>query len=325
MIFIKKKTNDYSKKEAIEALQRQRTKRPLFTTILIIALLFILATGLSGCVSLFQESFDSGNVALIHVEGPIGSSSSMFSSEGVSSPQVIDWLKEANDDDEVQAIVIDINSGGGRPVASEEIAKAIKDSKKPTVAIIHDIGASGAYWVASASDHLIASDLSLVGSIGVIGSYLDFSGFLYEHNVSYNRAVAGKYKDMGSPFKEMTSDERIKNQLLLDKMHEIFIKSVAENRNLSYGAVKQLATGELFLGVDALQNGLIDELGGISELKNYLKEELDIDVVDFKDYKPRYSFLEELSNLGAEIGTNIGLSLGNSLVETSSRANNFKA
>ncbi len=302
-----------SNKELLSVLQRQKARRPLYITLIIVALVFILATAMSGCVSLFTGDLDTGNVARIPIDGSISFSSAGFRDSGVDASQVVQWINDANNDDSIEAIVLDINSPGGTPVASEEIARAVASTTKPTIALVRDVAASGAYWVASASDYIIASDVSLVGSIGVLGSYLEFGDFLKDHNITYNRQVAGKYKDMGTPLRDMTEEESIKNQLLLNKMHEVFIKSVAENRNMSYGSVKQLATGEVFLGLDAVNNGLVDALGGESDVKEYLLKKYSIDA-DFKEYKNKHSFVDELLGFSSSIGDHIGMSLGNVLL-----------
>jgi protease-4 len=322
---VSKKTKAKSNEERMnEILNNYKSKRPLFTIILIIASLFILATGLSGCTSLIQGEQDTGNVALIQLVGGITTNDASHYSGSVSASRVVEWIDDANEDDSIKAIVVEINSGGGSPVGSADIARALKESKKPTIAVIRDIGASGAYWVASASDHIIANELSLVGSIGVIGSYLEFEGFLEEHNITYRREVAGKYKDMGSPFKEMTPDEEIKNQKLLNKMHEVFIKAVSKNRNMSYGSIKQLATGELFLGSDAINNGLIDEIGGFPEAESYLESKFKLKNVDFKKYSESRSFISELTGFSSKIGSSIGESIVNSVKETQSKSSSFR-
>lgn len=311
-----KKQPTQLKQKTIDLLQKQRKKNPLFSALIILGIVLILATMFSGCASLLTGDKDTGNVAIIPLVGPIGGSSSLMGSTGVDSTQFISWMDDANKNDLVKFIIIEVNSGGGLPVASSEIARAIKDSKKPTVAWVRDIGASGAYWAASSADHIVANDLSVVGSIGVIGSYLDFSGFLNDHNISYVQQTAGEYKDMGTPFRKMTPTEKDKQQTLLNKMHDIFIKSVAKNRNMSYGAVKMLATGEVYLGIDAKQNGLIDEVGGFPEVQKYIAKELNVSVDTLQTfrYKEDLSLFESLSGMSSNFGEKVGVGIGNSLL-----------
>lgn len=166
----------------------------------------------SGFISLFigsDVSMSDANVAIIPVKGVImvDDSSSLFT-DYASSEDIKELIVKANKKPMIKAIILDINSPGGSAVASQEIADAMKRTNKTSVAVIREVGASGGYWVASSCDHVIANSMSITGSIGVIASYLQFSGFLNDYNVTYERLVAGKYKDMGTPYKELTFEER---------------------------------------------------------------------------------------------------------------------
>ena len=210
----------------------------------------------------------SGNVAVIEISGAIMGEASGYGSAG--SQDYVALLQQAHDDTSIEAIVLRINSPGGSAVASDEVAAMVQDIEKPVVAQIREVGASGAYWIASSSDHIIANRMSITGSIGVIGSFFDFSGLMNDYNVSYQRFVSGDRKDLGSPFREMSDDERALLQSKLDGIHEYFILAVAENRGLDIETVRPLANGEFYLGVEALQNGLVDELGGDKEVIAWL-------------------------------------------------------
>ena len=186
-------------------------------------LLIFLVLIFVGIASLFigadVESLD-GNVAIISIDGVIlGSDGSDYLFESVaSSDDIVELVEEADKNPSIKAIIFEINSPGGSPVASEEIANAILKTNKTTVAWIRDIGTSGAYWAASASEHVVASRASITGSIGVIGSYIEFPGLLERYNVTYRRLVAGKYKDIGSPYREMTSEEQAIFQKMIDEL-----------------------------------------------------------------------------------------------------------
>src|SRR3989338_2223036 len=169
--------------------------------IFVLFLLSILGFIAVGIMSLFVgvdvESL-SGNVALIPIDGIIlGSDDSEFLFESItSSLDAVELIEKADKNPNIKAIILEINSPGGSAVASEEIAKAVQKTNKTTVAWIREVGASGAYWVASSSDYVIANRVSITGSIGVIASYLEFPGFLEKYNVTYRRLVSGKYKDI---------------------------------------------------------------------------------------------------------------------------------
>lgn len=248
-------------------------KRSVWPTIAIILIsLFLMASFFAGIISLFLNPIQTGNVAIIPVFGTIssGSSSSSFS-DVTSSSTLIKFIEEAENDPKIKAIVLEINSGGGTAVGSEEVVRAVKKTTKPTIAWVREVGASGAFWIATASDHTIASPISVVGSIGVISSYLDFSGFIDDHNVTYNRIVSGEFKDMGSPFKEITDKERALFANIVNDIKDYFVTDVALNRNLSKSYVNSIATGEVWLGQRALELKLIDQLGSKDEVTAHIE------------------------------------------------------
>jgi len=277
------------------------------------AVLFTLFVLLPISLSIFNGS-KMGNVALIPIEGVI--SSNGYKSLGqstVSSQPIIDYINEANENTKIKAIVIEINSPGGTPVASDEIATAIKKANKPTVALIREVGASGGYWVASATDYIIANKMSITGSIGVLSSYLDFSGLMKDYGVTYQRLVAGKYKDVGSPFKELNNEEKNILQSKIDKVHDIFVKEIAQNRNLAVEEVRALATGEFYLGIEALDLGLIDQLGDIDTTEKYLTKVVGLEEVNYVLYQREVGIFEMLTGVFSDFFFNIGEGFGATL------------
>ncbi len=261
----------------------------------------------------------TGNVAVIPIKGVImiDSDESLFATSVASSTDIVKLIQKAEEDESIEAIVFDINSPGGAPVASAEIARAIAEAKKPTVAVIREVGASGAYWAASAADHIIANEVSITGSIGVLASYLEYGDLLAEYNVSYARFVSGEHKDMGSPYRDMTNEEQEIYQQTLDKLHAVFIGSVAENRGLEYGYVEELATGQIYVGVEALDLGLIDELGGKQEAYTYISTMLDITVEPIA-FEEEQSFFEILASALDNSAFHVGTGIGAVLVEDES-------
>jgi len=220
--------------------------------------------------------------------------------------------RSADKNDNIKAIVFKINSPGGSAVASEEIAREIEKINKTTVAWIREVGASGAYWIASSTDHVIANRMSITGSIGVVASYLGFSGFLAEHNVTYERLVAGELKDIGSPFKDMTAEEKSLFEKSLEDIHDYFIEEVAKNRNLKEQDVKKIATGLFYLGAEAKKLGLVDELGSRDEVIGYIEKQIGEDV-DIIEYKKGKGFLSSLSQVMNEKSYYMGMGIGSSL------------
>jgi len=286
----------------------------IIVTLLVLGFLSVMVAGFIGLFFVGEEPLLSGNVAVIDVQGVITSTDEGFLSGPIaSSTDIVKLIEKAAKDDSVKAILFMVNSPGGSPVASDEIGTAIKAANKTTVTVIRDVGASGGYWVASATDYIIANKVSITGSIGVRGSYLEFPGLLQEYNITYRRLVAGKYKDMGSPFREMPPEEQRIFQASLDEMHETFIQEVATNRNMSYDAVKELATGAFYTGMQAKRLGLVDELGGKAEARRYLEARLN-STVELKPYKKPKSFFNILTGGADERMYSLGRGIGDSLM-----------
>ena len=270
---------------------------------LVIVVLTILSFFIAGFISLILgEDFKNidGNVAIIELSGPIVAQkgSDFLFGDVTSSDEIRKLIRRADRNDKIKAIIFEINSPGGSAVASDEIANEIKKVNKTTVAWIREMGTSGAYWVASSTDHIIANRMSITGSIGVIASYLGFAGFLEEHNVTYERLVSGNLKDIGSPFKELTQEERLLFQKSLDDIHNYFVEEVAKNRNLKKKDVEKLATGTFYLGVMAKELGLVDELGSREEVINYIENQIgeEVDLVRYKREKGILSALSKAMN-----------------------------
>jgi len=191
-----------------------------------------------------------------------------------SSEEIIYLINQANADDNIKAIILEVDSYGGSAVAAEEINDALKSTNKPTVAFVRGAAASAAYWAASGANTIFASSLSDIGSIGVTMSYLDNTKKNAKDGLTYNSLSAGKFKDYGSPDKILTEDEKKLFIRDLNITHDIFINAVSKNRNLPVEKVKSLADGSSMPGQMALENGLIDQIGGIYQVESYLKDKL---------------------------------------------------
>jgi signal peptide peptidase SppA len=191
-----------------------------------------------------------------------------------ASGDVVLAIAEAEQDESIQAIILQIDSYGGSPVGAEEIANALKSSSKPTVALIKEAGDSAGYWVATGADQIFASKNSDVGSIGVTMSYLDNVKKNQKDGLTYNQLSSGKFKDTGDPDKPLTAEETKLFMRDVNILNQNFIKTVAENRNLGTEKVEALADGSSMLGEMALENGLIDQIGGLPEATQYLSHQI---------------------------------------------------
>ncbi|MFH1664431.1 MAG: signal peptide peptidase SppA [archaeon] len=212
----------------------------------------------------FSSAFPglTGEIAVIPIKGEITASNTAFSSS-MTSTQIAEKIKEADKDPLIKAIFLDIDSGGGSVVATKEIVYSVRTAKKPVVAFIGETGASGAYYVAAASDLIVADDDSLTGSIGVISVSANIEGLLEKLGIKMNVIKEGQFKDMGSSFRELTPEEQ---KLLSDLISEVsvnFKKDVLEFRKnkISETTFNSVADGRIISGRQAKQFGLIDFTG----------------------------------------------------------------
>lgn len=182
----------------------------------------------------------------------------------LESESVIKKVRTLSHDPDIKAIVLRINSPGGAVVPSQDIWEEIQKARKRgkvVVSSIGTVGASGAYYIASASDYIMASRGSLTGSIGVIMEMAEFKDLLDKLGIHSEVIKSGAMKDAGSPFRPMTQEEKTYVQGLLENIHQQFIQAVAQGRHLDPKIVKPLADGRVFTGDMAFQDHLIDGTG----------------------------------------------------------------
>src|SRR5215468_8168343 len=178
---------------------------------------------------------------------------------------VVDQLRKFADDDSIKAIIIHVNSPGGGVAASEEIYREVKrirdEKKKRIVAAIETVGASGAYYVSSATNKIYADSGSIVGSIGVIAEWVNYGELLRWAKLKQEVLKVGEFKDTGDPRRELTPAERQYLQGLIDNMYSQFVHAVAEGRHTKVSDIKQIADGRVWTGEQALNMHLVDQIG----------------------------------------------------------------
>ena len=184
----------------------------------------------------------------------------------ILSPQpVVGQLKKFADDSSIKAIILHVNSPGGGVAASEEIYREVKrireEKKKRIVASIQTVGASGAYYIASASNKIYADQGSIVGSIGVIAEWVNYGELLKWAKLKSIVFKTGEFKDTGNPSRELTPAEQAYLQSLIDNMFGQFIQAVADGRGMKFDDVKAIANGKVWTGKEALAMKLIDDTG----------------------------------------------------------------
>ena len=204
---------------------------------------------------------DSGGLGL-------GSNIAVIDISGVIlSPETVDsQLRKFGQDSSVKAIILHINSPGGGAAASQEIYHEVlrvrQENKKKVVASIESVGASGAYYIASACDKIYANDASVVGSIGVIMEWTNYGDLLRWAKLKNVVIHAGELKDAGDPTRDLTPQEEAYFQSLVDNMYTQFVHDVATGRHTTDDKIRPLATGQVWTGQQSLSLGLIDKLGG---------------------------------------------------------------
>src|SRR3989344_4192656 len=205
-------------------------------------------------------NIDNCNVMAFTINGEL--STYMYIPEGEqysisSSEEIVDRILLAEDTENIKAVMLSVDSGGGDVVAGEEIANALKRLSKPSVAVIRAMWASSAYWASTGADKIYASKISDVGSIGITMSYLDQTSKDIKDGYKYIELSSAKHKNLGDPSRPITAEEKAIVLADLKKNHDVFIEEVATNRNLKIADVEKLANGLTFTGIDALQYGFI--------------------------------------------------------------------
>ena len=235
-------------------------RRPVRTALTIVALIGIGFIALSLLGNFLSEGgwIGGDKVAVIRIEGII-----------LDSRETIEELRHYRDNPSVKAIVLRIDSPGGAVVPSQEIFAEVRktraEGKIKLVTSMGNVAASGGYYIAAATDRIVANPGTLTGSIGVIMELANVKGLLEKFGVQSVVIKSGRHKDMASPFRAMTPEDRALLQTVLDDVHAQFIDAVATGRSLQLEQVKTLADGRIFTGKQAQTVNLVDELGDLHD------------------------------------------------------------
>ncbi len=196
-------------------------------------------------------------IAVVEIHGSIGGK--------IKSTDMEKLVNRILEDKRMRAVVLDIDSPGGDAAASDYIYRALKRiaRRRPLVANIRGIGASGGYMIACAAHQIVAAPGSVVGSIGVISVRPALQELLERAGIGVNVNKSGEFKDMGAPWRETTPEEEAKLQELVDDMYGSFVNIVSESRNIEEERVREIATGEVYLATRAAELGLVDEIGDL--------------------------------------------------------------
>ncbi|MBF0481813.1 MAG: signal peptide peptidase SppA [Desulfovibrionaceae bacterium] len=242
-----------------------RRRRPAVFWFMILAAALVLVWGTKAALlsgNLFREA-TGPKLGLVRIEGTI-----------VDPEKIDDWIKELREDDDVKGVVVRINSPGGVVGPSQEIYEAVKRlaGKKPVVASMGAVAASGGYYVACPATEIIANPGTLTGSIGVKAELVNAQNLLDKVGVTFFSVTSGKLKDAGCPFRPMTDEEKAYFESMVQDLKRQFVRDVAAGRKMDPARIDELADGRAYSGEQALAVGLVDKMGGLEDAFDDLKK-----------------------------------------------------
>lgn len=249
---------------------------------IVAVLLFIIGASFAAIYQSFNGDLYSSNdkVAVIYVQGTLITSSIPGGLGYVSSEEISDNIRKALRDENVKAIVLRVNSGGGSSTAGEEVYTEVKkasDSGIPVIISMGDVAASAAYHLSAPADLIVANPSTMTGSIGTIWTFQNLSAFYNEEGVEFYIVKSGEFKDMGGAWRGLSDDEKEYANKVVAEVYGNFVRDVAEGRDMSSSEVKSLADGRIYTGREAKNLGLVDEFGNLYDAIDMAADMGDID------------------------------------------------
>ncbi|CAH0202871.1 signal peptide peptidase SppA [Peribacillus simplex] len=238
------------------------------------------------------EGDDFSNViAVFDVEGTIQDTgeASLLSSATYNHRAFMDKLKMAEENDDIKGIILRVNSPGGGVVESAEIYEKILDIKKvkkPVYVSMGSMAASGGYYISAPADKIYASPETMTGSLGVIMQGYNYEKLAKKYGVEFQTIKSGPHKDIMSPTREMTGEEREILQDMIDNSYDQFVKIIADGRGMSEKEVREIADGRIYDGRQAKENHLIDDFGHLDDVIAAMKTDIgekDAQVIRYTD------------------------------------------
>ena len=256
--------------------------------------------------------FVSDKIVVIDVDGLLMNQrdTGMFSHGENPVSLFVEKLDKAQDDQNVKAVVLRINSPGGGVTASDIMHRRLIEfraaRKIPVIAVIEDVGASGGYYIACGADTIIAHPTSVTGSIGVIVQTVSFAGTMAKIGIDAKAITSGRFKDMGSPFKPLDKDDAAIVQGIVDQFYKRFLGVVKDGRpKLTEEKIAQLADGRVYTGQQARENGLVDGLGYLEDVVSMAKSRANLSkakvVMYHRPWGNRENIYSASPNLPAQI------------------------
>lgn len=263
----------------------------LVLTLATIGLVLVAGPGGGGAVAAAPETYEEeyvtgegqDKIAVIPVEGLISpTDSGVAGTVPTTTPEgMLDALRQAREDDSVEAVILEINSPGGGVTASDQMYEDILDFKensdKPVLASMGTTAASGGYYIATAADEILAQSTTLTGSLGVILQLPNFTGTADKIGFKQNIIKSGEFKDMGSSFRDITPREREIFESIVDENYDEFVQVIVEGRDLPEQRVRELADGRIYSGKQARNLDLVDGLGDLEAAARNARELAGVD------------------------------------------------
>jgi protease-4 len=233
---------------------------------IVLALLFVIGVSFAAIYQSFNGDLYSSNdkIAVIYIEGTMVTSSVPGGLGYASSEVISDNIRKALNDEDVKAIVLRVNSGGGSSTAGEEAYEEVKKASESGVPVVVSMGstaASAAYHLSAPADLIVANPSTMTGSIGTIWQFQNLSEYYDKEGVEYYIVKSGEFKDMGNAARGLSDDEKEYANKVVAEVYSNFVSDVAEGRDMSVSEVKSLADGRIYTGREAKELGLVDELG----------------------------------------------------------------
>ncbi|MCR4852408.1 MAG: signal peptide peptidase SppA [Prevotella sp.] len=258
-----------------------------------------------------EKSHDGERIAVYYAFGDIvdESTSDVMGGQGhlIVGNEVSKDLEELMNDDDIKAVVLRVNSGGGSAFASEQIWHAVKNlkAKKPVVVSMGGMAASGGYYISCDANWIVAEPTTLTGSIGIFGMFPDMSQLLTQKlGVKFDEVKTNKNASFGTPSRPFNEEEMSYLNMYIDRGYKLFRQRVADGRHLSVDAVEAIAQGHVWLGKDALKIKLVDQLGGLDEAIKKAAQLAKLSEYYTKSYPGPSDFMEELLKASGEVHNN---------------------
>jgi len=244
-------------------------------------------------VAFISKNKSDNKIAILYAEGSIKSGDS---NEDINDRFYIKQLKMLQDDEDIKAVVLRINSGGGSAYASEQIWKAVSDlkEKKPVVVSMGGYAASGGYYIACNVNKIVAQPTTLTGSIGIFGMFPNMEGLTKKIGLNYDKVKTNRLSDFGDVTRPMEEEEKAIFQNYINQGYDLFITRCSEGRGIPKDSIDKIAQGRVWTGKQALELGLVDMLGGIDTALSEASKLANIDDYRVSEYPVKKGFWEEL-------------------------------